>query len=193
MVTVGIDPHKHVHVAVAVAADGRRLSRPLTVKNDADLIGVLLKWIRTIADGAPVTWAIEDGRGFARRLADGLLLTGHEVVWVPTRLMSAHRKLHAATGSIPVLRWSAGTARWSIGRASPTAPRTRCRSAIASICGRACRSVSGTLPPHTATACPQQFPILKRHRRHQAQRHHPTRPTPVPAATRRTSLTRCTR
>jgi transposase len=99
MVTVGIDPHKHVHVAVAVDADGRRLTRPLTVKNDANLIGVLLKWIRTIADGTPVTWAIEDGRGFARRLADGLLLTGHDVVWVPTRLMAAHRKLHAATGS----------------------------------------------------------------------------------------------
>jgi len=99
MVTVGIDPHKHVHVAVAVDAAGRRLTRPLTVKNDATLIGVLLGWIRTIADDVPVTWAIEDGRGFARRLADGLLLAGHEVVWVPTRLMAAHRKLHAATGS----------------------------------------------------------------------------------------------
>ncbi|MEU9545430.1 IS110 family transposase [Streptomyces mirabilis] len=99
MVTVGIDPHKHVHVAVAIGADGRRVSRPLTIKNDATMIGVLLKWIRSIADGMPVTWAIEDGRGFARRLADGLLLAGHEVVRVPTRLMAAHRKLHAATGS----------------------------------------------------------------------------------------------
>jgi hypothetical protein len=42
MVTVGIDPHKHVHVAVAVGADGKRLSRPLTVKNDTALIGALL-------------------------------------------------------------------------------------------------------------------------------------------------------
>ncbi|MFJ9847737.1 IS110 family transposase [Kitasatospora sp. NPDC101155] len=99
MVTVGIDPHKNVHVAVAVDAEGRRVSRPLTVKNDATQISALLKWIRSIAGGTPVTWAIEDGRGFARRLADGLLLAGHEVVWVPTRLMAAHRKLHAATGS----------------------------------------------------------------------------------------------
>lgn len=99
MVTVGIDPSKHVYVAVAVDADGRRLTRPLTVKNDADLIGVLLKRIRKNTDGTPITLALEDGRGFARRLADGLLLTGHEVVWVPTRLMSAHHKLHAATGS----------------------------------------------------------------------------------------------
>lgn len=99
MVTVGIDPHKHVHVAVAVDAGGKRIGGPLTVNNDALLITTLLKWIRLIADGAPVTWAIEDGRGFARRLADGLLLAGHEVVWVPSRLTAAHRRLHAATGS----------------------------------------------------------------------------------------------
>jgi transposase len=99
MVTVGIDPHKHVHVAVAVDAEGRRISRPLTLKNDALLITALLKWIRSITGGTPVTWAIEDGRGFARRLADGLLLAGHEVVWVPVRLAAAHRKLHAATGA----------------------------------------------------------------------------------------------
>ncbi|WP_027943332.1 IS110 family transposase [Amycolatopsis taiwanensis] len=99
MVTVGIDPHKHVHVAVAVNADGKRIGKPLTVSNDVSLIAVLLKWIRSIEDGVPVTWAIEDGRGFARRLADGLLLAGHEVVWVPTRLAAAHRKLHAATGA----------------------------------------------------------------------------------------------
>ncbi|MEU6718099.1 IS110 family transposase [Nonomuraea sp. NPDC046802] len=99
MVTVGIDPHKHVHVAVAVRPDGRRIGKPFTVKNDALLIIALLGWVRTIADGAPVVWAIEDGRGFARRLADGLLLAGHEVVWVPTRLTAAHRRLHAATGA----------------------------------------------------------------------------------------------
>ncbi|MEO3810782.1 IS110 family transposase [Sphaerisporangium sp. B11E5] len=99
MVTVGIDPHKHVHVAVAVGSDGRRIGKPLTVKNDALLMTMLLDWARTITDGSAVTWAIEDGRGFARRLADGLLLAGHEVVWVPTRLTAAHRKLHAATGA----------------------------------------------------------------------------------------------
>ena len=38
MVTVGIDPHKHVHVAVAVGDDGRPVGKPLTVRNDALLI-----------------------------------------------------------------------------------------------------------------------------------------------------------
>lgn len=99
MVTVGIDPHKHVHVAVAVDAAGRQVGRPLTVKNGPHLITGVLTWIRSISDGTPVTWAIEDGHGFARRLADGLLLAGQEVVWVPTRLMVAHRKLHATTGA----------------------------------------------------------------------------------------------
>jgi len=98
MVTVGIDPHKHVHVAVAVGDDGRPVGNPLTVKNDALLIITLLKWVRSITDGT-ATWAIEDGRGFARRLADGLLLAGQEVVWVPARLAAAHRRLHEATGA----------------------------------------------------------------------------------------------
>lgn len=99
MVTVGIDPHKRVHVAVAVDAGGRRVGKPLTVRNDGQLIIALLKWIGSITDTTAVTWAIEDGRGFARRLADGLLLADQEVVWVPSRLTVAHRKLHAATGA----------------------------------------------------------------------------------------------
>lgn len=99
MMTVGIDPHKYVHVAVAVDAAGRQICRPLTVKNGPQLIAKLLAWIRSISDDTPVIWAIEDGRGFARRLADGLLMAGQEVVWVPTRLMAAHRRLHAATGA----------------------------------------------------------------------------------------------
>lgn len=100
MLTVGVDPHKHVHVAVAVDAAGREVGKPLIVKNGPDLIIALLTWIRSISNNdAPVTWAIEDGHGFARRLADGLLVAGQEVVWVPTRLMVAHRRLHATTGA----------------------------------------------------------------------------------------------
>lgn len=99
MLTVGIDPHQHVHVAVAVDTAGRQVARPLTVKNGPQLIAGLLAWIRSISDDSSVTWAIEDGHEFARRLADGLLTAGQEVVWVPTRLMMAHRKLHAASGA----------------------------------------------------------------------------------------------
>jgi transposase len=98
MVAVGIDPHKHVHVAVAVGDDGRPIGKPLTARNDALLIITLLNWVRSITDGT-ATWAIEDGRGFARQLADGLLLAGQEVVWVPAKLAAAHRRLHEATGA----------------------------------------------------------------------------------------------
>jgi len=98
MVTAGIDPHKHVHVAVAVGDDGGPIGKPVTARNDALLIITLLKWVRSITDGT-ATWAIEDGRGFARQLADGLLLAGQEVVWVPARLAAAHRRLHEATGA----------------------------------------------------------------------------------------------
>ena len=61
MVTVGIDPHKHVHVAVAVDAAARQVGRPLTVKNCPHLITGLLTWVRSISGRTPVTWAIEDG------------------------------------------------------------------------------------------------------------------------------------
>jgi transposase len=103
MVTVGIDPHTQVHVAVAIGADGRQIGKDLTVKNGPAVVSGLLTGARAISKGRPVTWAIEDGRRFARRLADGLLLAGVEVVWVPTRLTAAHRKLHAATGA----KWDA--------------------------------------------------------------------------------------
>ncbi len=33
MVTVGIDPHKHVHVAVAVDGSGTRIGKQVKVKN----------------------------------------------------------------------------------------------------------------------------------------------------------------
>jgi hypothetical protein len=62
MVTVGIDPHKHVHVAVAVDAAGRPVGKPLTFRNNALQITVLLTWAPAIVGDTPVTWAIGDGR-----------------------------------------------------------------------------------------------------------------------------------
>ncbi|MER5686747.1 hypothetical protein [Streptomyces sp. NPDC002205] len=42
------------HVAVAIGPADRRISRPLTVKNNAALIGTLFTGIRSIAIGTPV-------------------------------------------------------------------------------------------------------------------------------------------
>jgi transposase len=95
-----------------VDAAGREAGKPLIVKNGPHLITALLTWIRSVSgDDAPITWAIEDGHGFARKLADGLLVSGHEVLWVPTRLMAAHRRLHAATGAKSDLVDAAAAAR----------------------------------------------------------------------------------
>ena len=146
MVTVGIDPHKHVHVAVAVSDDGRPIGKPLTVKNDALLIITLLKWVRSITDGT-ATWAIEDGRGFARRLADGLLLGRPGGGLGPGRLAAAHRKLHAATGAKSDPIDAAAVARAAIATPGPgPAPHRRARARAARP-GRLPRR-SGQAPHH---------------------------------------------
>jgi transposase len=60
------------------------------------------------------------------------------------------------------------------------------------ICGRGCRSGSGTSPPPTAVACPPQFPSLNRSRHQRCRRDRPIRPTRQPAATRSGCSRRCT-
>lgn len=91
MVTVGIDPHKQTHTAVIIDEAGRRLGKALTVPDDPAAIATLLAWAAQHAAGQAVSWAIEDGRGLARRLADALVAAGQSVVWVPVRLMVAER------------------------------------------------------------------------------------------------------
>ncbi|WP_157575153.1 IS110 family transposase, partial [Jiangella muralis] len=92
MVTVGIDPHKQTHTAVIIDDTGRRLGKALTVPDDPASVAKLLSWAGRHAAGASVTWAIEDGRGLARRLATALVAAGASVVWVPVRLMVAERR-----------------------------------------------------------------------------------------------------
>src|SRR5690625_2747203 len=92
MVTVGIDPHKQTHTAVIIDSDGRRLGKALTVPDDPSAVTKLLAWAHRHAAGAAVRWAIEDGRGLARRLATALVAADAVVVWVPVRLMVAERR-----------------------------------------------------------------------------------------------------
>jgi transposase len=91
MVTVGIDPHKQTHTAVIIDDDGRRLGKALTVPDDPASVGKLLAWAAEHTAGQDVVWAIEDGRGLAKRLASALVAAGAWVVWVPVRLMVAER------------------------------------------------------------------------------------------------------
>lgn len=98
MVTVGIDPHKRTHTAVAVDELGGRIGTPITVADEPAAITRLLGWASGLAGGRSIQWAIEDGRGLARRLADGLVAAGEDVVWVPVRLVAAKRRRGAARG-----------------------------------------------------------------------------------------------
>src|SRR5688572_15511167 len=88
MVTVGIDPHKSSLTAVAVDEVGRKLAQ-ITVKNRDEGFLQLRRWC-TRFDTLP-RFAVEDGRGMARRLVSALLATGAQVVWVPTKLMAQAR------------------------------------------------------------------------------------------------------
>lgn len=92
MVTVGIDPHKQTHTAVLLDGTGRRVGPTLTVRDEPDAVGKLTGWVARHAPSQPVCWAIEDGRGLARRLAAALVAADAHVVWVPVRLMVAERR-----------------------------------------------------------------------------------------------------
>jgi transposase len=88
MVTVGIDPHKSTLTAVAVTEVGRTLTQ-ITVPNQDEGFLRLRRWC-TRFDTLP-RFAVEDGRGMARRLVTALLTAGAQVVWVPTKLMAQTR------------------------------------------------------------------------------------------------------
>ncbi|MBB6120443.1 IS110 family transposase [Nocardiopsis algeriensis] len=96
---MGIDPHKQMHLAVALADNGTRLGRPLKVPTGPEALERLLAWIRPLAQGRPVLWAIEGGPGLGRAVADALLLHGQQVVWVPVRAMAAQRRITATRGA----------------------------------------------------------------------------------------------
>jgi transposase len=98
MVTVGIDPHKKTHTAVIIDDAGRRLGRALTVADEPSAVAKLRAWVAKSAPGEPARFAIEDGRGLARRLATALVVAGYEVLWVPVRLVIAERQLTGPRG-----------------------------------------------------------------------------------------------
>ncbi|MEB2529313.1 MULTISPECIES: IS110 family RNA-guided transposase [Kocuria] len=89
MVTVvGIDTHKNTHTLVAVDGLGRRLQE-LTVEARPSGHEKVLAWLSS--QGA-VKVAVEDCRHLSRALEVDLLLAGHQVVRVHTRLMAGMRR-----------------------------------------------------------------------------------------------------
>ncbi|UXY25048.1 IS110 family transposase (plasmid) [Streptomyces cynarae] len=88
MHVVGIDGHKKTHTLVAVDQLGRRADE-ITVKATPSGHVQALKWIARFGQ---VLLAIEDCRHLTRRFEADLLLAGHAVVRVHTRLMAGARR-----------------------------------------------------------------------------------------------------
>jgi transposase len=90
MVTIGVDPHKRTHSAVAVDEVGRELSGR-TERAERDGFGALLMWARTRAGGDRV-WVVEDCRHVSGPLERFLLDHGETVARLPPRLMADARQ-----------------------------------------------------------------------------------------------------
>ena len=87
MITIGIDPHKSSHTAVALDETGAPLGE-LRVLADKSTLARLRAWA---AAWPQRVWAIEGAGGLGRLLAQQLLGAGETVVDVPSALAARTR------------------------------------------------------------------------------------------------------
>jgi transposase len=90
MLTIGIDPHKQSHCAVAVDEVGRRVAsrtEPARVEG----FGLLVGWARGLDDSTERVWVIEDCRALSGGLERFLLDHGETVVRLAPQLMAGAR------------------------------------------------------------------------------------------------------
>ncbi len=95
-VTIGIDPHKSTHTAVAIDRDERQLAR-LTLRADGNQTDRSLAWAEPLDSDR--VWAIESAAGLGRLLAQQLLAAGEHVVDVPLTLAARVRLLGSTRAS----------------------------------------------------------------------------------------------
>lgn len=95
-VTIGIDPHKSTHTAVAVDRDEHQIAR-LTIAADRHQTDRLLAWAEPL--DADRVWAIESAAGLGQLLAQQLIAAGEHVVDVPPTLTARVRLLGSSKGS----------------------------------------------------------------------------------------------
>jgi transposase len=94
MVTIGIDPHKASHTAVALDPSGEMLGE-LRVVADASMLGRLRRWASSWPQRV---WAIEGASGLGRLLAQQLVAAGERVVDVPSAQAARARVLARGHG-----------------------------------------------------------------------------------------------
>ena len=89
--TIGIDPHKATHTAVALDESERVLSE-VTVRATRSQLRMLLDWADRV-DGDGRIWAVEAAGGLGYLLSQQLVASGERVVDVPPVLASRVRVL----------------------------------------------------------------------------------------------------
>lgn len=91
VMTIGIDPHKATHTAVAIDRSEEVLGERLVHATGAQ-VPELLAWAKRL-DGGDRVWAIESAGGLGYLLAQQLLAAGEQVVDIPATLASRVRLL----------------------------------------------------------------------------------------------------
>lgn len=94
MITIGIDPHKRTHTAVAIDGRQHRVGE-LEVVACATMTRTLIRWA---GEWPACRWAIEGSDGLGRLLAQQLVAAGQTVVDVPPTLASRTRLLRTGHG-----------------------------------------------------------------------------------------------
>ncbi len=89
--TIGIDPHKATHTAVAIDDDETVLGE-ITIRADKDQTTKLIDWAGSV-DGDGRLWAVEAATGLGHLLSQQLVARGEPVVDVPPVLASRIRVL----------------------------------------------------------------------------------------------------
>jgi transposase len=90
VITIGIDPHKHSHTAVALDDATGELLGTTTVATDQDGHTRLIDWARELSGER--RFAVEDCRHVSGRLERELIARGERVVRVPPKLMAGARR-----------------------------------------------------------------------------------------------------
>ena len=91
MITIGIDPHKQTHTAVAVNEVGQLLGE-ITISGDETGQQDLLNWVQALEGAEKHRFALEDCRHVNGGLERFLLASDEEVLRVPPSLMAGARK-----------------------------------------------------------------------------------------------------
>ena len=90
--TIGIDPHKATHTAVAINESETVLGE-ITVPADRYQTKKLMDWVGNIDDDGGRLWAVEAAGGLGYLLSQQLIAWGEPVVDVPAVLASRVRVL----------------------------------------------------------------------------------------------------